>query len=505
MINLMYVVLMAMLALNVSSQVLDGFDMINNNIRRTTTILTQQNNNNYNLLAKKMQENPVKVEKWYSKADDIRQLSNDLFLFVDTLKKNIITAADGENNTDSLVNKEDLEAAAQVMLTPMTGKGNDLFNAISNYRDQITQAIEDPTIKNIIKQNLSTDVPKTAGNKQWTEYMFESTPAIAAVTMLTKLQSDIRYAEGEALHAILDNIDIKDVRVNKLKAFVITDTKTIIKGNRINASIVMAAVDTTQIPEVFINNKKVKLQNGILSLPCPNTGNFTLSGWINTKNGLGETVKENFSQSYTVVEPTATVSADLMNVLYAGYNNPISISVPGAPLSSVSATMEGGTLSQTAPGKYLARPSKIGQDAVITVFSNYSSSKQQMAQYAFKVRKLPEPTPFIDLRDDKGNPDRYRGGPIPKAKLLAATRIGAAVDDGLLNIPFKVLSFEMVFFDNMGDAVPIISDGANFSTQQKETIKRLNRNKRLYISRLTAVGPDGITRKLNTSMEVIIR
>ena len=222
-------------------------------------------------------------------------------------------------------------------------------------------------------------------------------------------------------------------------------------------------------------------------------------------NNNGEQIRRDFSQKYTVVEPTATVSADLMNVLYAGYDNPISISVPGVSLAKVSATMQGGSLKQTAPGKYIAKPAKIGQDAVITVFSNNSGSNQQMAQYSFKVRKLPEPTPFINLKDEKGNPERYRGGTLAKSKLYAAEQIGAAIDDGILHIPFRVLSFEMVFFDNMGNAVPIASEGANFSAQQRETIKILSRGRRLYISRLTAIGPDGIERKLTTSMEVIIR
>ena len=194
-----------------------------------------------------------------------------------------------------------------------------------------------------------------------------------------------------------------------------------------------------------------------------------------------------------------------MNVLYAGYNNPISISVPGVPLSSISATMTGGTLQQTATGKYIAKPTRVGQNVVITVFSNNSGTSQQMAQYTFKVRKLPEPAPYIDIKDEQGNNDRYKGGAIAKTKITAATQIGAAVDDGILHIPFRVLSFETVFFDGMGNAVPMVSEGASFSERQKEAFRKLSRGRRFYISRITAIGPDDIERKLNTSMEVIIR
>ena len=505
MINLMYVVLMAMLALNVSNEVLDGFTLIEDSLRMTTQSVSRENQVIYNSFDEQMQTNPAKTKEWYEKAQEVRRISDSIYIFTETLKMAIVKEADGENgDVRSIRNKEDLEAASQVMLAPGKGKGEELYRAVNSFKMKMLALIEDPVKRQIIEGNLSTNVPASSG-KNWQEYMFESMPTAAAITMLTKLQSDVRYAEGEVLHTLMANIDEKDVRVNSLDAFVIPNAQTIVRGNHFTANIVMAAVDTTRIPDVYISGQKTELQNGIYDVVCNKTGDFTLTGWLEMMTKNGEQIRRDFSQKYSVIEPTATVSADLMNVLYAGYDNPVSISVPGVPLTSVSATITGGSLTQTAPGKYIARPSRIGQDAVITVFSNHSGANQQMAQYTFKARKLPEPTPYIDLKDDKGNPDRYRGGRLEKSRLMTAERIGAAVDDGILHIPFRVLSFEMVFFDNMGNAVPIASDGASFSSQQKETVRKLTRGRRLYISRLTAIGPDGIERKLNTSMEVIIR
>ena len=506
MINLMYVVLMAMLALNVSTEVLDGFSIIEDSLRRTMTSASRENQVIYDSFDEQMQTNPAKTKAWYDKAQEVRRISDSLYIFTETLKIAIVKEADGEDgDIRSIRNKDDLEAASQVMLSPGTGKGENLYKAINSFREKMLTMVEDDVKRQIISGNLSTDIPQEADGKNWQEYMFESMPAIAAVTMLTKLQSDVRYAEGEVLHTLMANVDEKDIRVNALDAFVIPNAQTIIRGNHLKANIVMAAVDTTHVPDVYIGGEKVELKNGIYDMVCTRTGDYNLTGWLETMTNTGERLRRDFSQKYSVIDPTATVSADLMNVLYAGYSNPISISVPGAPLTSISATMTGGTLSQTAPGKYIAKPARVGQDVVITVFSNSSGTSQQMAQYTFRVRKLPEPTPFIDLKDENGSPDRYKGGGIAKSKLMAAEKIGAAVDDGILHIPFRVLSFEMVFFDNMGNAVPITSNGASFSAQQKETIRSLTRSRRFYISRLTAIGPDGIERKLNTSMEVIIR
>ena len=123
-----------------------------------------------------------------------------------------------------------------------------------------------------------------------------------------------------------------------------------------------------------------------------------------------------------------------------------------------------------------------------------------MGTFTFKVRKLPDPTPYIAI----GN-DRFKGGGLAKASLMNVNTLSAAIDDGLLDIPFKVVSFHTVFYDNMGNAVPMASAGASFSQQQKEAYRKLSRNRRFYLTNITAIGPDGITRKLPGAMEIIVK
>ena len=508
MINLMYVVLMAMLALNVSTEVLNGFSLVEESLSRTTANAAKENQVIYDDFAAQLKANPAKVKAWFDKAQAVKRMSDSLYSLAAELKLAIVREADGDDgDVKNIVGKEDLEAANQVMLAPGRGRGRELYDAINSFRERILSMVTDPTQQAIIRSNLSTDVPRniqTMG-KNWQEYMFEDMPVAAAVTLLSKLQSDVRYAEGEVLHTLVSNIDLKDIRVNSLNAFVIPNSQTIVRGDKFSAHIVMAAVDTTQVPEIYIGNRKMDLKDGLYETVCSRTGDFTLAGYIEMLNGNGERVRRDFSQKYTVVDPSATVSADLMNMLYAGYSNPISVSVPGVPLNKVTATMTGGTLQPVGPGKYIARPAAIGKDVTITVSSTNTGRVQQMGQFTFRVRKLPDPTAFIAMADEHGNPTRYKGGNLPKASLMAADGIGAAIDDGILDIGFRVLSFETVFFDNMGNAVPMVSDGDKFSARQKATFRRLARNRRFYISRVTAVGPDGLERTLPTSMEVIIK
>ena len=506
MINLMYVVLMAMLALNVSNEVLNGFSIVEESLNRTTENAAKENLAIYEDFDQQMQANPQKVREWYEKAQRVKLASDSIYNLAAELKQAIAYEADGsDGNPSHIVNKEDLEAANQVMLAPGRGRGGELKQAIEKYREAILKMVDDKEQQRRIASDLTTEVPSTGLGKNWQEYMFESMPAAAAVTLLSKLQSDVRNAEKEVLHTLVQNIDVKDIRVNALNAFVIPNSQTIVRGDKFSAHIVMAAVDTTQVPEIYIGNQKMDLQDGLYETVCGRTGDFTLSGYIQTLNGNGDLIRRDFSQKYTVVDPSATVSADLMNMLYAGYSNPISISVPGVPLNKISATMTNGTLTPTGPGKYIARPSKVGQDATITVISTNTGRSQQMGQFSFRVRKLPDPAPYIPFKDEQGNTDRFKGGNMSLQQLASIESIGAAIDDGVLDISFKVLSFEVVFFDNMGNAMPMASDGERFSARQKETFRKLRRNRRFYISHVVAIGPDGIQRTLKSSMEIIVK
>lgn len=511
MINLMYIVLLAMLAMNVSTDVLNGFSLVEDSLQKSAENATKQNNAVYKNFERSYNNNQEKVGEWYKKALVVKEMSDNLYNFADSLKMLIAIEADGKNaDLDHLKNRDDLEAATQVMLNPKRGLGRKLFENIVYYRMEILNIVSDTLQREIIRNNFSTDVPVSAGSlgKNWQEYNFENTPVAAAITILTKLQNDVRYAEGQVLHTLVENVDASDLRVNALKAYVIPTTQNVVKGNSFSGQIIMAAVDTTARPVIYIEGKKITSPDGYFEIPTKSTGDFKLSGYMEL-NQDGRILKRDFEQKYSVVPPSATVSATMMNVLYAGYQNPVSISVPGVPANKISVSVKSGSAKLSSKGTdYVIVPSKVGQDVVIAVGAKQQDGKiQSMGDYTFRVRQLPDPTPFIEYTDANGTQQRYRGGgqPLPKRFLMSAPGIVAAIDDGLLNIGFKVISFETTFFDNLGNAVSELSDGDQFSKRQIDRFNRLTRGKRFYIQRVKAQGPDGIERQLTTSLEVIVQ
>ena len=470
MINLMYVVLMAMLAMNVSTEVLEGFSLVEESLSRTTSNSTKENLSIYGDFEDQMKKNPTKVKEWFEKATTVKQMSDSLYNMAQNLKEAIVREADGDDGDPrNIRNKENLEAATQVMLSPGSQRGKQLHDAIVSFRERILTMVGDERQREIIKSNLTTDLPEKAHTmgKNWQEYMFEGMPVAAAVTLLSKLQSDVRYP-----------------------------------GETFAANIVMAAVDTTMQPEIYINGQHVNLRGGKYSFGVGGVGEHSFGGYILTHNAAGESIRREFMQKYSVIPAPsgATVAADLMNVLYAGFQNPMSVSVPGVPQNAVSVSMAGGTLTAKGDGHYVAVPSAVGKDVTFTVSANQGGQNRQMAQVTFKVRKLPDPNPYITIGDN-----RYKGGGLAKASLMGISNLRAAIDDGLLDIEFRVTGFEAVFYDNMGNAVPMASNGAQFSDRQKDAFRKLSRNRRFYITRVQAVGPDGIARTLPGAMEIIVK
>ena len=300
MINLMYIVLTAMLALNVSSDVLNGFTQVEAGMERSNSNMTARNMALFEQLRAFNQQNPEKGGIWYNKAVELCSETERLYSFVDSLKLAIVKNADGENGTvNNIQGQDNLEAASYVMLSPSSGKGEALRTAIENYRKYVSSMVTDSIKRNTIDNSLSTSPRASKGTlvvKSWEEAMFENMPVVAAVTLLSKIQGDVRYAEGEALGSLLNNIDAGDVRVNEMNAFVIPSSRNVMRGSKYTANIIMAAVDTTQRPIVYVNGQKLPNDKGVYEVATGRTGVFDYSGYIEVPHGDGSITRHNFNR-----------------------------------------------------------------------------------------------------------------------------------------------------------------------------------------------------------------
>ena len=503
MINLMYIVLTAMLALNVSSDVLDGFTKVDEGLKKNNSVVSEANATLYRDFGIFAQTNPAKAGNAFGRAVRLHAQTLSLYNTIDSLKLAIVVQADGENgNPDDIRNRENLDASSIVMLNNSTREGEQLRKRIDLFRGTVLENVSDSTKKYNIESLLSTAPTRVKGSdvlSNWENVKFENQPVVAAVTLLSKLQNDLLYSESEALTALYSSVEANDLRVNELRAFVIPESKIVMRGSPYSADILLGAVDTTARPSIIIDGKKVESRDGHYEFIPTGNGKQTYSGFLEIPLADGSKTRQYFSSEYTVIDPMAAVSPTMMNVLYAGIDNPIDIAVAGMTHDRVNASMTGGNLVKNG-SNWTAKVSPDVEEATITVTAQENGRNRVISTQNFKVRSLPDPTPYIALG---GNARHKSGKPISKSDLMASNGIGAAIDDGILDITFNVKEFETVFFDSMGNAMLERSEGANFSNRQKDAFKRLTRGKRFFISRIKAVGPDGKERTLSP-IEIIL-
>jgi gliding motility-associated protein GldM len=501
MINLMYLVFIAMMALNVSSEVLDGFELVENSLRTSTENATRRNTEVKSNLDKAYEANAAKVGEWYHKGEDVKKQSDELFDYINELKQRIVLEADGEKgNISDIKQKDNLEAASRVMLAPVVGEGRKLKERLANYCNDMSGLVGDSSQKAMFKSLLSTEVPKKGGiiAGSWEVALFENMPVAAAITLLTKMQSDVRYVEGEVLSTLITNVDVDDYRVNRIEAFVIPKSQIVTSGTPYEAELVLAAVDSTKQPQYFLGEKL--LAGNRITIPTSGVGDHSLSGHIVAE---GQTYA--YDAKYFVTESSATIAPTRMNFLYTSIDNDIEVAMPGVPSGSVRPSVSGGRVEHKGKNIWTITglDADVSPNVTVTLRANVGGREISESK-VFVVRRLPPPLPFLSYKDADGNVRKFTGGVIARRNLMEAKSVQAAIDDGVLNVPHTVTGFTMTIVDGMGNYIPEVSNNGEFTQRQKDYIQKLARGKRFHIGQVKALDPAGKPVSVTYSMEIIV-
>ena len=522
MISMMYLVYTALLALNVSTDVLKGFTVVQKSLSQSIETTTKKNASLIASLESMKSLNETKIGPWLDKAMLVKARSQALVDQVNDLKYRIVGTADGvdpkyieeleKNGGEYEIQKRDnLDVPAQVALNTAEIKdayyGQYLKDSIDTYAKYVSEIVaDDSTLVATIMKNFDTSDQEQQEKGQtvpWLHRTFDHMPVVAVVTLLTKIEQDIRNTEADVVSHIISLVDAGDFRVNKISAEVIPDASYVTRGGRYRARIILAAVDSTQKPEIIVNGKPLEKGEEVYTVACGSVGKFPVKGEIKLLKPDGTTADYPFDSEYIVGEPTAIISADMMNVFYAGIDNPVSISVPGVASANINATSTNGTLVKKGSG-WSIKPIKVGQPCNISVSARMEDGKvQAIGGKPFRVKALPPPMAYIEYQQD-GVPSKYKGGKgFSKAYLVAAKGIKAELDDADLDVKYQVLSFDLNYNDSMGNTLVKTSKSTNFTDDQRNIMRGMAKGKRFFISQIRAKGPDGIERVL-PPIEVIV-
>jgi gliding motility-associated protein GldM len=277
--------------------------------------------------------------------------------------------------------------------------------------------------------------------------------------------------------------DAGDLRVNKLNAYVIPDSKYVIRGGRYRAQIILAAIDSTQTPEYYVEGQRIN-DEGIYEVSASALGTRKYKGWISYLNPSSNQMEQlPFEDEYSVGEPAVTISNTELNVMYAGYDNKFSISVPGVSNDKVRVTVSGASTTQQG-GLWIIKPGDNAKSVTISVTAELDGRMQSMGSKEYRVKPMPKPGAYFKSGENEYNGDKA----IPRSALInpSSTIIASYGKDGLLDLKFTITGFKARINGVLSEG-----SGNKFSREQLDRIGKLKPGGSVIITDIRAKGPNG--------------
>lgn len=473
MIGMMYLFYTALLALNVSSEILTSFVKINESIQKTTSNYSEKTKSLYAKIDNSALEQPGKYTKLAKQAHELERQSNEFIQNIEDLKLLILRESQGPEATlDGEIKKmDDLHAATIVMVGeggPMMGK--QLRGWLDSYRELLLGIIEDTSLtvyKNVAKNLEAKD---QFDNKEapwsWEETLCRGMPMIGTMAMLSKLQADIRNSEADVLEFMIAELEGLDIRITALEALVSSPRSFVIRGGKYSSNVFLGARDTSMRPTIYLTynapfydstvvNGEVqyKLRQGANydTLPidesgkglhvrdCGGVGDFNYGGLVHYKSNKGDMWLP-YKAVYQVGDAGFTVSASACNVFYRGLDNPVEVAVSGYPQEAVSVSISGGaSISRSGAGYIVKVPASVSaREVSITVSVRTEEGVRTLGSKTFSVLNVPPPTIVIA--------GAYKdGASVPKGAITRTPTLTANLESDFF--PFKGVSYSVISYE----------------------------------------------------------
>ena len=534
MIAMMYLVLTALLALNVSKQILDAFLVVNESVVTTNEIMHSKIGTVYDQFAQQYRLNPEKVGEHFEKAKLAREYSNDLITYIDNQMFGLVKYSEREDslsvienyykvevvpdlldpqkkvnkltlNLQSVPTKDKFDRSTTWFITQ--GRAEVFKEKIGDFRIKMGELIPEG-YRHRVEIGLHTDEEyyNADGKSQsWERHHFYHTILAAEVTIMNKIIAEVQTAELHVISELFSEITLADFKFEAVTAKIIPKTNYIIKGQKYEAEVLVAAYDDKTNPDVYIlqganeitdanisRAQKWEGKDGLVKLEWnANTeGMHKFAGIIEITNPEGEKERHHFVHEYIVAPPSLTVAAKKMNVFYRGVDNPVSISVPGIAQNLIRPSISIGTITRDpdAPGDWIVKMPKEATKATVSASAEYEGQMMNMGSFDFRVKRVPPPVAQIAGMTE---------GNISRNELLAANAIIPVMKDFDFDLNFIVTGFRMGTIIN-GDWVPKRTGGNQLSSEMQDIIRSSRRGQKFFFENIQAEGPDGSKHTLNS-------
>jgi gliding motility-associated protein GldM len=508
MISMMYLVLTAMLALNVTREVLDSFVVIDKGLEATNKNFEKRNDELYEQFDLAKSVDPNRVTSNWEKAQLVKKEAGSLTAFIDKIKSELVSKTEGitEQAADTLrmeriESKDNTDVSTFIMIgnkeDGSNGKSRELKKKLEAYKKMLGDYIL-PADRKKIEINLDTqDPPPNDENANWEVYNFSERPLVACITLLSKFKNDIKTAESNVVDYLLKQVDKGSLKFDTVAAKVIPQSNYVLLGEEYKADVFLAAFNKTRNPEIKIGNfdertktftgsaDALNVERGLgkYNVKTTREGFVSYAGAIKVVAPSGEEMMFPFKSEYIVAKPALTVSADAMNVFYAGLDNPVSVSVPGIPNERLSVSISNGKITPLGNGKFNVKVMTGTESKIAVTATMENGERKNMGASTFRIRRVPKPTvKYAGLTTD---------GMLSKSEIDNNIGVIANYENFVLNVPCKVLSC----------TISIISPGGvqdydlksnMFTTELKARLKLVRRGERIMITNVKVSDPTGV-------------
>ncbi len=496
MINLMYLVFIAMLALNMSKEVLKAFGLMNEKFEVVNKFSEEYNKSLFTSLETKASEKPDQFGVPFSKAKRVQQISNEMYTYLGTLKSDV--TKEFEKGKDGQLPYDQMDKGGYIDEHWFKGdgyspKGKEIMAKLEDYKKQIAAVFGvDVKYKIIVetlnkKFNFENVKDKDGVSIKYLSYHFEGFPAIASIAKLTSIQNDVKSIEQDIYNALIGNTTAQTASMKNYKAIVIMDKSLFFQGETVTGRVVLGRYDETTVPtSVSVGGASVSMENGqaIFKLSAGAVGDHDIKGKFTFKEDE-QLIPIDIEGKYAVVPKpnTASISSDNMKVIYKGVNNPMTISFPGISDNNVTVSAPG--IKKSGNSQYVWNIGDFaGKEVFVSVNAKLPDGKTVSDKQKFRVKDIPPATSFLN-----GKAGTTIGS---KGEISAAT---ITADFGDFGKDYKVTA-TVKSFNALINRKPYSCFGGTFSPEAISAIKNLGKNDVILIDQIQVVTNTGVKPKL---------
>ena len=486
MINLMYLVFIAMLALNMSKEVLSAFGSINEKLDRANTSYESKNTLALAEISKKADEND-EFKAAAATANAASQLSKTYNDYIALQKEMLLSEV--EDNTDyETMDTSGYLDALYYEGGKITQAGQEYLDQMDTYKNGMVALLGDtnPTLTSQINVDFSSaDIIDGDGvTKNYISYNYVAFPLVSSLTKMTQIQNDIKSVENELFSTLLSGNLKALAKMDNYETVMTTSKGAYYTGSNFDGMLSLGRVDASTKParvELLVDGKEIKANQFeydggrvVLKVGTGSVGDHKITGklvYMQDGNEVEVLVDKKFT---TINKPNnATIAADKMNVVYRGVSNPMTITFAGIQDNKIRANAAG--LTRVKGSAYAMNPGG-GREVTINVSGTLPDGDPVRDSATFRIKDIPRPTGTIRGEDGDGGCVRMQRQGLEKSS------VGAALQDFDFDLKLNVTGFSF----KVSGQPTIKVNGRKLNSQASGALKRAKRGETLQIFDITA-------------------